>query len=183
MNQLPSVAQWVKHRVPLSDLSPTLPAWHSHSFSCCLTLPKSPLDGAILKRGAAALNGYRKIDEIPFDFERRRLSVVVENGGGRLLTTKEAPEGVIARCTAYETDRGSARLDEAMRARCEATYRDLSAHGSRVLAVAYARVPPQAVFSAHDERELVLAGSWPSSIRRWRESPRRSTRSAATALW
>jgi len=45
-----------------------------------------------------------------------------------------------------------------MRARCEATYRDLSAHGSRVLAVAYARVPPQAVYSADDERELVLAG-------------------------
>jgi magnesium-transporting ATPase (P-type) len=47
---------------------------------------------------------------------------------------------------------------EAMRARCEATYRDLSAQGSRVLAVAYAVVPLQTVYSARDEHGLVLAG-------------------------
>ena len=52
---------------------------------------KSPLDAAILKRGGADINGYRKVDEIPFDFERRRLSVVVENSGERLLVTKGAP--------------------------------------------------------------------------------------------
>jgi P-type Mg2+ transporter len=119
---------------------------------------KSPLDEAILKGGGVVINGYRKIDEIPFDFERRRLSVVVENSGGRLLITKGAPEGVIACCTAYEVDDGRAALDEAMRARCEATYQELSAQGSRVLAVAYAVVPLQAVYSARDERELVLAG-------------------------
>jgi P-type Mg2+ transporter len=116
---------------------------------------KSPLDEAILKGGGVVI---KKIDEIPFDFERRRLSVVVENSGGRLLITKGAPEGVIACCTAYEVDDGRAALDEAMRARCEATYQELSAQGSRVLAVAYAVVPLQAVYSARDERELVLAG-------------------------
>jgi Mg2+-importing ATPase len=146
-----------RHLDPLGQVSerPLALAYVNSSYQTGI---KSPLDGAILKRGAAAINGYRKIDEIPFDFERRRLSVVVENGGGRLLITKGAPEGVIARCTAYETDRGSARLDEAMRARCEATYRDLCAQGSRVLAVAYAVVPLQAVYSARNEREFVLAG-------------------------
>jgi len=119
---------------------------------------KSPLDEAILKRGGVASNGYRKIDEIPFDFERRRLSVVVENSGGRLLITKGAPEGVIACCTEYEIDDRRTPLDEAMRGRYETTYRDLSAQGSRVLAVAYAVVPLQAAYSARDERELVLAG-------------------------
>jgi Mg2+-importing ATPase len=119
---------------------------------------KSPLDEAIVKRGGVASNGYRKIDEIPFDFERRRLSVVVENSGGRLLITKGAPEGVIACCTAYEVDARRAPLDEAIRARCAATYRELSAHGSRVLAVAYAVAPLQSVYSARDERALVLAG-------------------------
>jgi P-type Mg2+ transporter len=120
---------------------------------------KSPLDEAILKRGeVAAVSGYRKIDEIPFDFERRRLSVVVENSTGRLLITKGAPEGVLACCTAYEIDGRRAPLDEAMRARCEATYRELSAQGSRVLAVAYGVVPAQAVYAARDERGLVLAG-------------------------
>ncbi|PYN61584.1 MAG: magnesium-translocating P-type ATPase [Candidatus Rokuibacteriota bacterium] len=119
---------------------------------------KSPLDEAILKRGGAGISGYRKIDEIPFDFERRRLSVVVENSGGRLLITKGAPEGVIACCTTYEVDDRRAALDEATRARCEATYRELSAQGSRVLAVAYAVAPLQAMYSARDECELVLAG-------------------------
>ena len=119
---------------------------------------KSPLDEAILKRGGVAVTEYRKIDEIPFDFERRRLSVVVENGGERRLITKGAPEGVIACCTAYEIDARPAPLDEATRARCETTYRELSAQGSRVLAVAYAVVPLQAVYTARDERALVLAG-------------------------
>src|SRR6185503_11578178 len=102
---------------------------------------KSPLDETIVKRGGVAVSGYGKIDEIPFDFERRRLSVVVEHSGGRLLITKGAPESVIACCTAYEIDARRAPLDEAMRARCETTYRELSAQGSRVLAVAYAAMP------------------------------------------
>ena len=119
---------------------------------------KSPLDEAILKRGGVVASGYRKIDEIPFDFERRRLTVVVENSGGRLLITKGAPEGVIACCTAYEIDDRRVPLDEATRERCETTYRELSARGSRVLAVAYAVVPLQTVYSARDEHELVLVG-------------------------
>jgi P-type Mg2+ transporter len=119
---------------------------------------KSPLDEAILKRDGIVIGGYRKIEEIPFDFERRRLSVVVEDRGGRLLITKGAPEGVISCCTGYEVDDRRAALDEAMRARCEATYRQLCARGSRVLAVAYAMAPVQAVYSARNERELVLAG-------------------------
>jgi Mg2+-importing ATPase len=119
---------------------------------------KSPLDEAILKRGGVVNNGYRKIDEIPFDFERRRLSVVVEDSRGRLLITKGAPEAVIDCCTAYEIDARQAPLNQATRARCEATYSELSAHGSRVLAVAYAAAPAQNVYSARDERGLVLAG-------------------------
>ena len=119
-----------------------------------------PLDEAILKHGGVAISGYRKLDEIPFDFERRRLSVVVENEGGRLLITKglQRAFSLAARPTRYEVDGRRAPLDGATRARCEATYRELSAQGSRVLAVAYAVVPVQTVYSARDERELVLAG-------------------------
>jgi Mg2+-importing ATPase len=119
---------------------------------------KSPLDAAILKRGGVAGDGYRKIDEIPFDFERRRLSIVVEDSGGRLLITKGAPEGVVACCAAYEVDGRRVPLDEAARARCEATYRELSAQGSRVLAVAYVAAPVQAAYAARDEVDLALAG-------------------------
>jgi len=145
-----------QHLDPLGEVSER-PLILAYVNSFHQTGIKSPLDEAVLKRGVV-IDGYRKIDEIPFDFERRRLSVVVENSGGRLLITKGAPEGVIACCTAYEIDDRRAPLDEAMRGRCETTYRELSAHGSRVLAVAYAAVPLRAVYSARDERELVLAG-------------------------
>ena len=57
---------------------------------------RSPLDTAILQWGSpeAEAAGYEKRDEIPFDFERRRLSIVVERGGERLLITKGSPEGI-----------------------------------------------------------------------------------------
>jgi Mg2+-importing ATPase len=146
-----------RHLDPLGRASER-PFTLAHANSAHQTGIKSPLDEAILKRGGGLIEGYRKIDEIPFDFERRRLSVVVEDSGGRLLITKGAPEGVLACCTAYEVDDRRAPLDEATRARCEATYRELSAQGSRVLAVAYAVAAPQAVYAARDERDLVLAG-------------------------
>ena len=64
--------------------------------------------------------GYQKVDEIPFDFERRRLSVVVEapdGGGRRLLITKGAPESILALSTAFEADGQVAPLDAATRQR------------------------------------------------------------------
>ena len=131
---------------------------------------KSPLDEAILKRGAgpaagapttldgAGAPGYRKIDEIPFDFERRRLSVVVEKDGVRLLITKGAPEGVLAQSNAFEVDGQQHPLDAAARATIEGVERKLSEDGLRVLAVACRAVPRQEAYRTADERELVLAG-------------------------
>ncbi len=60
---------------------------------------KSPLDDAILKHSHPAIAEYQKVDEIPFDFHRRRLSVVVSRGGEKLLITKGAAEDVFAVCT------------------------------------------------------------------------------------
>ncbi|MGB9178710.1 MAG: magnesium-translocating P-type ATPase [Pyrinomonadaceae bacterium] len=119
----------------------------------------SPLDEAILSHDRADVRDYRKLDEIPFDFERRRQSVVVEGGEGeRLLITKGAPESVLAICAAYEIDGERFVLDADSRARCEATFQALSAKGFRTLAVAYAPVPEQKVYRKEDEKELVLSG-------------------------
>src|SRR5437762_9547481 len=100
-----------RHLDPLGQVSerPLALAYVNSSYQTGI---KRPLDGAILTRGAAAINGYRKLDEIPFDFERRRLSVIVEHGGGRRLITKGAPEGVNACCTEYEIDDRRTPLDE-----------------------------------------------------------------------
>ncbi len=118
----------------------------------------NPLDAAVLHHDHPDIRAYRKIDEIPFDFERRRVSMVVERESARLLITKGAPESVLPVCTSYELDGQRYPLDTESRVHAEATYRELCARGFRLLAVAYAAVPQQEVYRAVDEKDLALAG-------------------------
>ncbi len=118
----------------------------------------NPLDEAILVNDHPDIRGYEKLDEMPFDFERRRVSVVCVRDGSRLLITKGAPESVLAVCSEYEADGSRFALDPAARRRCEAVFHELSARGKRLLAVAYSTPPQQAAYSKEDERGLTLAG-------------------------
>lgn len=119
---------------------------------------RSPLDAAILEHQAPDIAAYRKLDEVPFDFERRCLSVVVEAPSRRLLIAKGAPESILARCQAYEVDGTRTPLDTAARERCRATSEELSRKGYRLLAVASREVPAKTAYGRDDERDLVLAG-------------------------
>jgi P-type Mg2+ transporter len=120
---------------------------------------RSPLDTAILQRPApAGEEGYEKRDEIPYDFERRRLSIVVERGSERLLITKGSPEGILPLLTSQEVEGRTVPIDPETLARCRRTYQDLSSQGFRTLAVAYAKVEPKPNYSVASERDLILAG-------------------------
>ena len=122
---------------------------------------RSPLDAAILQQAAADVTGYRKVDEIPFDFERRRLSVVVEapdGAGRRLLITKGAPEPILGLSTELEAGGQVAPLDLTTRQACASVHERLSAEGLRVLAVAYRWLEARDAYSRDDEAGLVLAG-------------------------
>lgn len=119
---------------------------------------KSPLDAAILRHQAPDIAGYRKLDEVPFDFERRRLSVVVEGPTGRLLVSKGAPEGVVECCTSYESENCNSPLDSVARARFVSTYEGLSRQGFRLLAVAYKSVAEKDAYRVSDEADLILVG-------------------------
>jgi Mg2+-importing ATPase len=123
---------------------------------------RSPLDSAILQRQRTDLQGYAKRDEIPFDFNRRRLSVVVEQmaspGDSRLLIAKGAPEGIIALCDSYEAQGQEQAFDSEARRRAQKLYEDFCTQGFRVLAVAFRPVNQQDAFSPVDEHALVLAG-------------------------
>jgi P-type Mg2+ transporter len=120
---------------------------------------KSPLDAAIMQHESLDVSSYKKLGEVPFDFERRRLSVVVESGdAGPLLITKGAPESVVGVCSMYEVDNEQKALDGEARTRCEATYQRLSTQGFRILALAYRPVPAQQAYQAADEHDLVLLG-------------------------
>jgi Mg2+-importing ATPase len=113
----------------------------------------NPLDEAILRVCGPCGDGWHKVDEIPFDFHRRRLSVVVVGASGCRMIVKGAPEGVFEACC-------SARDVEGMtwREQAEATFRHLSEAGLRVLAVAERRVDGLPPFEPEDERGLTLLG-------------------------
>ena len=96
-----------------------------------------PLDSAVLRHEHPDISGYAKVDEVPFDFERRRVSVVVERSDGRLLVTKGAPEHVMAVSSTYESGPSALPLTDEARAHAEATFTALCAEGFRVLAVGY----------------------------------------------
>jgi Mg2+-importing ATPase len=118
---------------------------------------RSPLDVAILARDIGPA-GYEKRDEIPFDFERRRLSVVVEKGTDRRIVTKGSPDGVLEVCTTYEYAGGLVPIDEAAHTVLRQTYEKLEAEGFRVLAVAHGPVGELTTFSPADEHSLTLCG-------------------------
>ncbi|MBZ5696052.1 MAG: magnesium-translocating P-type ATPase [Acidobacteriia bacterium] len=124
---------------------------------------RSPLDIAILQTTRPEADSYTKCDEIPFDFDRRRLSIVVEKkedgaGGKRLLITKGAPEGILDLSESYEADNRTIPFDAETHIRCRKTFDDLSAQGFRVLGVAYRDLEVQGSYSVRDEKSLIFAG-------------------------
>ncbi len=119
---------------------------------------RSPMDEAILRHEHPAVASYARVDEIPFDFQRRRVSVVVQDGARRLLITKGAPESVLPACVAGEVKGEVSALGPEERAAADALFRRLSEQGYRVLAVAYREIGTQALYATADERDLVLVG-------------------------
>ena len=121
---------------------------------------KSPLDEAILSAGKIDLAAWRKLDEAPFDFERRRVSVLVEGAGRRLIVVKGAPEDVLGLAARYEQQGSPPRpLDAAARAAAETTFSGLSADGYRVLGVAWREVEADRQHAGvADEKNLTFAG-------------------------
>ena len=119
---------------------------------------RSPLDEVILHQSPPKMADYTKRDEIPFDFERRRLSVVVERESRRILITKGAPEGIFPLLSGYELEGRTETLCEDAGKRIRQTSDELSTQGFRSLAVAYVEVPARSDYSVADECNLILAG-------------------------
>jgi P-type Mg2+ transporter len=130
---------------------------------------KNLLDLAVLEYAQAEkvtddLKHYKKIDEIPFDFARRRMSVVVRNGGNRnLLICKGAIEEMLPLCSMADDNGalpgGEVPFTDDRRMQVRATTRELNEDGLRALAVAYKWLPPEdRTYTVADENDLVLAG-------------------------
>jgi Mg2+-importing ATPase len=124
---------------------------------------KNILDRAVLKykelHGELGLEKYRMVDEIPFDFSRRMMSVAIEGpDGDRQLLTKGAPEAVFAKCTHFESDGEIFPMEPILVGDLVQQVNDLSEDGFRVLAVATKKLGAQTTFTKEDENQLILTG-------------------------
>jgi len=101
----------------------------------------------------------RKVDEIPFDFQRRRMSVVIDYGGVHVLICKGAVEEIFRVCNRYQVDDDINPLIDMLKQDLLEEYEALSRDGYRVVAIAYREFPrDKEVFSAADENDLILLG-------------------------
>ena len=139
---------------------------------------KNLLDRAILKYQTLVVKEYKKADEIPFDFSRRIMSVVVEMEDKHRIISKGAPEEIFKRCTQYELDGEVNDIDPLIISDLKEEFDSLSADGFRVLAIAYKNFDNKKdAYSKDDERDLILKG-----YVAFLDPPKPSSRKAIQAL-
>jgi Mg2+-importing ATPase len=124
---------------------------------------KNILDRAILQHEEVhqdvSIADYGKADEIPFDFNRKMMSVVVAAPDGKhRLICKGAPESVFARCTQFELEGQLYPMEQLLLDDLKEEYDHLSADGFRVLAIAYRDSDPKPAYGKDDEHNLILKG-------------------------
>ncbi|MDI9475301.1 MAG: magnesium-translocating P-type ATPase [Natronincolaceae bacterium] len=138
---------------------------HAYLNSYHQTGFRNLMDRAILKHGnekgfAELKHRYTKVDEIPFDFARRRMSVVLQSEGNkRQLVTKGAIEEILSICSLVEYDEKVIELTEEIKKEVIDRVTGLNEDGMRVIGLAQKNdVPDENIFSVKDESNMVLMG-------------------------
>ena len=119
---------------------------------------RTPLDDAILKHQPLDLTKYERIDEIPFDFVRRRVSVIVSDGSKTLLISKGATMEMLSTCTLYQDESQQLPLTDDIRNKIRSQYEEMSKEGRRILAVATKQVEKAPSYTVKDETGMVFVG-------------------------
>lgn len=121
---------------------------------------RSGLDDAIMRDIPPLAGGVSCLDDLPFDFERRRSSVLVSHAGTRMMITKGAPEALLFLCTRVEAADGSiSALDDAARLKIIALFEEKGREGFRLLGVAWREIAAgRDKIDIGDESDLVFAG-------------------------
>jgi P-type Mg2+ transporter len=120
---------------------------------------KNPLDKAVLEYKTIPVSSYQKTEEIPFDFNRKMMSIAVKGPEGCMLITKGAPEAIIERCSYYTDKDKILPWDDNIRTISLEYYEKLSAQGYRVLALAVKPDLPEKIqYTNQDEKDLILIG-------------------------
>ena len=118
----------------------------------------NPIDEAIRNHQKFDLAGYVKQDEIPYDFLRKRLSILVSHGDSHLMVTKGSMHDVLAVCSSAETREGSVTDIAGVRDKIQKHFEDFSGQGFRTLGVAYKNMGPESRISKDHEAGMTFAG-------------------------
>jgi Mg2+-importing ATPase len=119
---------------------------------------RNPIDEAVRAAAPPECDAWHKLDDVPYDFVRKRLSVLVDGPDGRLLVTKGAVRAVLDVCTQCEDAAGNPCGLEPLRRDIDARVADLAAQGLRTLAVAVRAMPGVARIGRTDETGMTLVG-------------------------
>ncbi len=119
---------------------------------------RTPLDDAILKHQPLDLTKYARVDEIPFDFVRRRVSVIVSDGSKTLLISKGATLEMLNTCSLYQDESQQLPLIDDIKNKIRGQYEDMSKQGRRILAVATKQVEKTSSYTVKDETGMVFVG-------------------------
>ncbi|WP_271003691.1 magnesium-translocating P-type ATPase [Listeria seeligeri] len=140
---------------------------------------KNVLDHAVMtKLNEKVANGWNKIGEIPFNFDRRRLSVIVESNLETRMITKGAVEEMLAVCTHKEIDGTISPLTMNEKAELQETCSEMNRSGIRVICVAFKSQKTGVSFTKEDEEKMIIAG-----FLGFRDPVKSSTKEAITSLF
>jgi len=133
--------------------------FYSYLNSAYHTTVKNPMDRAIAEHKQLDISRYEKIDEVPFDFTRRRDSIVVNEGGRKVLITKGAPESIFQVSAFCRKDEGDVEFDSATADKLTKQYNDLSNEGFRVLALSVKELDrDDIIYNKDDEQNMTFMG-------------------------
>jgi len=118
----------------------------------------NPIDQAIRDYRQFDLSGYKKLDEIPYDFVRKRLSILISKDSTHLLVTKGALPNVLAACSSAETPGGTIVDIATVREKVLEHFERLGSNGFRVLGVAYRDVGSASVIDKNQEADMTFLG-------------------------
>ena len=119
---------------------------------------KNPLDEAILEYKKLDISNFKKVDEIPFDYVRKRTSIVTQNNGKRILITKGAFESILPICTKIKVNEKIVELNKNLEKEVYQTFKNISSEGFRVLGIAFKEVGEKEIYTKEDENEMIFFG-------------------------
>ncbi|HUN54606.1 MAG TPA: magnesium-translocating P-type ATPase [Smithella sp.] len=118
----------------------------------------NPIDEAIRSYKQPDISGYRKADEVPYDFIRKRLSILVEKDSRYLMVTKGTIPNVLSICSSAETPGGDHVAIAPVMQQIQQRFETLSSQGFRLLGVAYKDMGAESVIQKDTERDMIFLG-------------------------